>query len=130
MPEESTEVVISLSLDQSDTGELDDLARQLRSEIEALNVDSIEEVSLGEAPTGTKALDWVSVGQMAVTLAPTVVPPLFALAKSWVERKPSTPVKIRIKAGKKTAEIEYDPTRTTAAELEALVKTLGRSVKK
>ena len=130
MAEESTELLITLSLDQGDTGELDELTRQLRSEIEALNVDSIEEVSQGDAPTGTKALDWVSVGQMAVTLAPTVVPPLFALAKSWVERKPSTPVKIRIKAGKKTAEIEYDPTHTNPEELDTLVKTLGKTLKK
>jgi allophanate hydrolase subunit 1 len=52
------------------------------------------------------------------------------LLKSWVERKPSTPVKIRVKVGKRTAQIEYDPTRTSPKELEALIKALSKSVKK
>jgi hypothetical protein len=67
---------------------------------------------------------------MAVTLAPAVIPPLFDLLKSWVERKPSTPVKIRVKVGKRTAQIEYDPTKTSAKELEALIKSLSKSMKK
>jgi hypothetical protein len=47
-----------------------------------------------------------------------------------IDRKPSTPVEIKIKAGKMAAQVEYDPTKTTAEELEALVKTLHRSGKK
>jgi hypothetical protein len=58
-----------------------------------------------------------------------VVGPLFELLKSWVERKPSTPVKVRVKVGRRTAEIEYDPTRTSAKDLDALVKALNKSVK-
>ena len=67
--------------------------------------------------------------ELAVTLAPSVVAPLFELLKSWVERKPSTPVKVRVKVGRRTAEIEYDPTRTSAKDLEALIRTLNKSVK-
>lgn len=128
---ESTELLISLSLDDSDQTELDELTRQLKSEIEQLSVDSVVGVSQGKAPDGTKAVDWASVGNMVVTLAPVIIPPLFELLKSWVERKPSTPVKIKIKVGKnKTAQIEYDPIRTSAEELENLIKTLGKTVKK
>jgi hypothetical protein len=43
---------------------------------------------------------------MAVTLAPAIIPPLLDLLKSWVERNPSTPVKIKVKVGKRTAQIE------------------------
>src|SRR5262249_843328 len=99
-------------------------------EVEELSVDSVEQVSAGSAPAGTKAVDFTAIGQMAVTLAPTVVPPLFDLLKSWVERKPSTPVKVRVRVGRKTAEIEYDPTRTSSKDLDALIKTLNKSVKK
>lgn len=67
---------------------------------------------------------------MVVTLAPAVLPPLFNLVKSWIERKPSTPVKIKIKVGKKTAQIEYDPTQTSLEELDKLVKSLTKSIKK
>ena len=98
--------------------------------MEELSIDSVEEISAGPAPKGTKAADFSAIGQMAVTLAPMIVPPLFDLLKSWVERKPSTPVKVRVRVGRKTAQIEYDPTHTSAKDLEALIKVLNKSVKK
>lgn len=130
MPETPAELLIELSLEGGDPTELDELTHQLASEIQELNVDSVEQVSAGSAPAGTKAFDVSAIGQMAVNLAPAVVPPLFDLLKSWVERKPSTPVKVRVKVGRKTAEIEYDPTRTSPKDLEALIKALNKSVKK
>ncbi|HJR81985.1 MAG TPA: hypothetical protein VJ821_18065 [Anaerolineales bacterium] len=130
MSEPSAELLIELSLEGGDPEELDELARQLRAEVEELNIDSIEQVSAGSAPQGTKAVDMAAIGQMAVTLAPTIVPPLFDVLKSWVERKPSTPVKVKVKVGKRTAQIEYDPTKTSAKDLEALIKALNKSVKK
>ena len=71
------------------------LTCQLKAEIGQLNIDLLEQVSAGAAPQGTKAADFAAIGQMAVTLAPAIVSPLFDLLKSWVERKPSTPVKVR-----------------------------------
>jgi hypothetical protein len=130
MSENSTEVLIEVLLEEGDPAELEALTRQLQAEVAELHVDAIQPVSLGAAPEGSKALDMAAVGQMMVTLAPTVVPPLFELLKSWVERKPSTPVKIRIKVGNRTAQIEYDPTRTSAEDLEQLVKALNKSLKK
>jgi len=132
MSEIPAELLIELSLEggEGDRTELDELTRQLRAEVEELNVDSVEEVSAGPAPTGTKAADFSAIGQMAVTLAPTIIPPLFELLKSWVERKPSTPVKVTVRVGRKTAQIEYDPAHTSAKDLEALIKVLNKSVKK
>jgi len=130
MSENPAELIIELSLEHGDTTELDELTRQLRTEIEELHVDSTEQVSAGAAPAGTKSADFSALGQMAVTLAPTLIPPLFDLLKSWVERKPSTPVKIKVKVGKRTAQIEYDPTKTSAEDLEVIIKTLNKSVKK
>jgi hypothetical protein len=130
MSENSAEVLIELSLEGGDIVELDELTRQLRTEVTELQVDSIQSVSEGVAPAGTKGMDPAAIGQMAVTLAPAVLPPLFGLLKSWVERKPSTPVKVSVKIGRKTAQIEYDPTKTSAKDLELLIKTLNKSVKK
>ena len=130
MSESPAELFIELSLEGGDTTELDELTRQLRAEVGELNVDSVKEVSAGAAPKGTKAADFSAIGQMAVTLAPTVIPPLFDLLKSWVQRKPSTPVKVTVKVGRKTAQIEYDPTQTSAKDLDALIKALNKSVKK
>jgi hypothetical protein len=129
MSEYPTELFIELSLDGGNDAELDEITRQLKAEVEDLSVDSVEQVSAGTAPDGTKAADFAAIGQMAVTLAPAIIPPLFELLKSWVERKPSTPVKVKVKIGKRTAQIEYDPTKTSAKDLEVLVKTLGKSIK-
>ena len=129
MSEIPAELFIELELDGGNDAELDEFTRQLKTEVEELNVDAVEAVTVGSAPDGTKAVDMQVIGQMAVSLAPTIIPPLFELLKSWVERKPSTPVKIRVKVGKRSALIEYDPTKTSAQELEVLVKTLSRSLK-
>jgi len=129
MSENPAELFIEVLLEEGHEAELDELTRQLKAEVEDLRVDSVEQVSAGDAPDGTKAVDMLVIGQMAVSLAPTIIPPLFELLKSWVERKPSTPVKIKVRIGKRTAQIEYDPTKTTAKDLEVLVKTLGKSLK-
>ena len=130
MSDNPTPLMVEVVLDGGDTNELDALTRQLWMEMEELNIDSIERVSNGPAPQGTKAVDMAAIGQIAVTLAPAIVQPLFELLKSWVERKPSTPVKIKVKVGRRTAQIEYDPTRTSAKDLEAIMKALTKSVKK
>ena len=126
----STELLVSLSLEHADESEIYELTRQLRAEIEQLNVDAVDSVYEGNVPEGTKAIDWASVGNFIVTLAPTVVPALFGVLQSWIERQPSVSVKIKVKVGRKTAEIEYDPTKTSAEDLDRLVKSLGKTIKK
>ena len=130
MSENPAELFIELSLEEGDTTELDELTRQLRTQVEELRVDSIEQVSAGIAPEGTKSAELSALGQMVVTLAPALIPSLFDLLKSWVGRKPATPVKVTVRVGKKTAQIEYDPTKTSAKDLDALIKNLGKSLKK
>jgi len=130
MSEDSAELFIELSLEHGDNTELDELTRQLRMQVEELSVDSVKRVSAGAAPAGTKSAELSEFGQMVVTLAPAIIPSLFDLLKSWVERKPSTPVKVTVKVGKKTAQIEYDPTKTSQKDLDALIKNLGKSLKK
>ena len=129
MSENTSTLFVELSVDGGDPAELDELTRQLAGELNDLNVDDVIQVSEGDAPSGSKALDMTQIGQLAVTLAPSVVGPLFDLLKSWVQRKPSTPVKVRVRVGKRTAQIEYDPTQTSAKDLEALIKTLNKTIK-
>lgn len=124
------ELKIELFVEGADAEELDNLTRELKMEIESLDIESVDNVSAYIIPEGVKALDWTLIGQMVVTLAPTVVPSFFDLLKSWVARKPPTPVKIRVRVGKKTAQIEYDPTKTTAKDLDLLIKSLTKSLKK
>ena len=129
MSENSSTLIVEVSVEGGDPVELDELTRQLRAEVNELDVESVEQVSAGQAPEGSKAVDMAALGQLAVTLAPSLVPPLFDLLKSWVERKPSTPVKITVKSGRKSTQIEYDPSRTSPKEVEELVNALKQSMK-
>jgi hypothetical protein len=129
MAENSSTVLIELSLEGADAGELDGLTRQLRTEIQDLPIDSIEHVSEGSAPEGAKAVEAVAIGLMAVKLAPAVLPPLVALLTSWINRKPTTPVEMTVKSGRKTVVIKYDPTKTSQKDLDALTKSLFRALK-
>ena len=61
MPENPAELLIELSVDNADPAELDQLTRQLRAEVEELNIDSVEQVSAGPAPHGTKAADFSAI---------------------------------------------------------------------
>ncbi len=126
---ESAGLLVSVSLEDGDATELDELTRELRGEIEQLNVDSVDSVSMGSVPVGAKAAEWAALGSMAVTVAPAVIPQVFGVLKSWIDRKPTVPVKIRVKTTGGTAEMEYDPTKTSEADLEKLVKSLHKSLK-
>ena len=61
MSENPAELLIELSLDNADPSELDELTRQLKAEIGELNIDSLEQVSAGAAPEGTKAADFAAI---------------------------------------------------------------------
>jgi hypothetical protein len=89
MTENTSTLFVELLVEGGDPTELDDLTRQLAREVNELDVEQVEQVSEGKAAVGTKALDMAAIGQ--------VVGPLFDLLKSWVERKPSTPGKVRVK---------------------------------
>ena len=47
MSENPAELFIELSLEGGEPAELDELTRQLRTEVEELNIDSVEQVSAG-----------------------------------------------------------------------------------
>ena len=58
MSENPAELIIELSLEggDGDRVELDELTRQLRAEVQELNIDTLDQVSAGVAPEGTKEI--------------------------------------------------------------------------
>lgn len=127
---ESTDLLISLSIEgeDGDPTELEKLTRRLRAEIKQLDVDAIKNVSQGRAPDGTKAGGLVDWGNLVVSLGPVVLPQLFGLLKSYIERQRSVPVKLTVKVGKN--KIEYDPAKISAEDLDNLIKSLSKPAKK
>lgn len=122
------ELVIALTLEEGDDEELQALTASLRSRIKELDVWSVESVPTGNAPGEAKSAGWKEIGELAVTLAPIIIPPLFDLLRTWVTQKESTPVKLMIMLGDGKS-IEYSPDMSPV-ELEKLVKSIQSSNKK
>ena len=124
------DVYIQIELAEADAEELDRLARRLREDLlEQDGVAEVQPVSAGEAPVGTKMVDWNLLGEWAVKLGVSAIPGVFELLKRRTEKAPaSAPLKIRIKVGRRSAEVEYDPAHTTPEQLQALIESVKKSL--
>ncbi len=121
---------IQIELPGAEAEELDRLARQVREDLlEQDGVTDVQPMRAGEAPAGTKAVDWNLLGEWAVKLSVAAIPNMFDLLKKRAEKAPaSAPYKIRVKVGRRSAEVEYDPAHTSPEQLEALVAGVRKSL--
>jgi hypothetical protein len=127
MPGGTAQLEVSISLADADPAEIQALTHELRAELLTLPVESVEPVAGGRAPEGTKGLDSAAVGQLALELSPVVVAAVFELLKLWAERRRELPLKIVIRTTRRgTHQLEYDPARTSPAELKAFINALGK----
>ncbi len=91
--------------EDADAEELDRLTRQLRGDLEDLGVESAELVKGGLAPQGTKAIDPVTLGAIALVVLPATLPKLVEFLQAWSLRGQGRTVKI--KTG--MVELEFTP---------------------
>ena len=119
---------ITLLLDAgADAGaeELDQLTRQLRDELAELpEVQSADMLHAGAAPRGSKAIDPISLGALAVSILPSAVPKLVDLLGGWLLRGENRKIKIKTQMGDRSVELEYSPSAMSQADLKQLVDTL------
>jgi hypothetical protein len=86
---------LQLGVSDGDAEELERLARQLRGQLEELNVHAVEPISGGPAPEGTKAVDWVVVGGLVVRFGPAALSAVVRTVQAWVARDARRSVTIR-----------------------------------
>jgi hypothetical protein len=129
MDEGMARLVIQLDSESANPEELADLMGQLKAEISELPVQSITDEVSGPAPAGSKGMDWVSVGTVAIQVAPATVTMVFSLLRSWADRHRRLPVKVRVRAGGHAYEVEYDPAIMTDKQLDALIASLRNPAK-
>lgn len=108
----------------ADTDELDRATRQLRDEIQDLDVESVELVKNSEPLAGAKSAEVVTFGSLAVAVLPALVPKLVEFLQSWALRGEGRKIKIKTQLGDRSVEIEYSPQTTSPTELKSLVETL------
>ncbi len=128
MPDETPPLNLTLRLDaeQADDAELDRLAGDLRQEIEESGLAQPVAPSEWPAPDGAKAAGVQPIGELALSLVPSALSALATLLAGWAERSgPRRALKIVYKtADGQDVTIEYDPDKTSAAELRGLLETL------
>jgi hypothetical protein len=125
MNAKSVHLILNISAGaDADASELDLLTRHLRSEIQELDVESVDLLRDKPAPTGAKAVDPVTLGALAVAVLPAVVPKLVEFLQSWTLRKENRTVKIKTQIGDQSLEIEYSPKLMSQTELMTVVDTL------
>jgi hypothetical protein len=118
VPRVAGEQLLELQLDASDgdAEELERLTRQLRGQLEELDVDAVEPISAGHAPEGTKAVDWVVIGGLVVRYGPAGVSAVVRTVQAWVARDARRSVTIR------DGDRELVLTAATADQQERLVE--------
>ncbi len=128
MPSDPQVASLLVQIDASedaDAEELDDLTRELLSEVRELDVESAELQSAGVAPAGTKSAEALSLGGIVVAVLPPLASKLIDHLYSWVARRQSTKVKLTVQENGRALEIEFSQERMPSeAELKHLVDTL------
>jgi hypothetical protein len=94
--------VVGLGAKGADARELDELTRSLSNELRQTEVHSVERVSEGEAPSGSKG-DPITLGLLAVTLAPIAATKVFDILVDWVKRAQGRTIKVTL--GQNTIEL-------------------------
>jgi len=109
--------------------DLDALTRRLRDELEDLDLQSVSLVKTGrDLPAGAKAAEAVTLGALAITLLPSVLPKLVEFIQAWSLRGQNRTIKIKMNSGDRSVELEYSA-GTSEAALKELVDTLTTSMK-
>jgi hypothetical protein len=130
---ETSPLKLEVALDagpEADARELDRLSRQLRDEIESLDVDSVELRRGGQAPPGTMAGEEITIGSLIISLASAgVFTALIETLKGWALRKEGRTIKIETQIGDRSIKLEYSPTAASQEELTRFVESITHVLK-
>jgi hypothetical protein len=120
-----TELQLEISASDTTTEDIDQITRQLLRELRELDVESAELVKGDRAPDGTKSLDPVTIGSIAIAVLPTALPKVVDAIQAWVLRDNHRTVKFKGKVGGQAIEFEG-----SAEDLQRILTKLSKGNKK
>ena len=104
--------------------DVDALTRTLRGELEELDLQSLALARApGTPPAGAKSAEAITLGALAITVLPSMLPRLIEFIQAWSLRGQNRTVKIKANIGDRSLELEYSP-GTSEAALKGLIDTL------
>jgi membrane-associated protease RseP (regulator of RpoE activity) len=80
----------------ADAEELASLATQLRRELDALDVQSVQLERAGEVPEGAKAVEVLALGSLIVKLGPVAVGVVARVVQGWLKRSAARSAELQI----------------------------------
>ena len=116
-----TQLSIEISASDATEEDIDQMTRQLLSELRDTDVESAELAKGGIAPSGTKSGDLVTMGSIVISALPTVLPAVVGLVQAWASRGQGRTVKFKGQG----IEFEGSP-----EELQKLLQALSKGKKK
>ena len=116
MPAESPLALqLQIGLTDADAEEVDNLTRQLCTELGEL--DGVDAALAGgrAAPAGTKSVDPTLIGLLAVSVGPVLLPKFLDFLHAWAMRREGQAVKVKLQSAEGAAlEIEVPATMSPA----------------
>jgi hypothetical protein len=103
---QTTELKLEISASDVTVEDIDNMTRQLLSELRELDVESAELAKGGRAPDGTKSIDPVTIGSIAIAVLPTALPKVVDAIQAWVLRGNNRTVKFKGRVGGQAIEFE------------------------
>src|SRR5262249_9423681 len=86
---------LTISIPDSTEEELDNVTRRLVIELKDLDVESVKLLTASEAPEGTKGIDSVAVGAIAMSVLPSMLSTLLEYLLSWSFEHPGRTIKFK-----------------------------------
>ena len=102
--------------------DVDALSRRLRTEIQELGVETVALQATHTSPSGTKSVEAVTIGALAVTVLPQLLPRLIEFLQAWSLRSKDRTVKIKATVGDRSVDIEYPEGASEVAVQELIQK--------
>jgi hypothetical protein len=113
-------MVLRVNDTDADDQQLDELARQLRDELMALDL-TVEGVAAGEAPPSAKSVELAAVGALMLTLSQApVLAAIIGAASSWLgQRRQRT---VRLELGGDVLELSGQPSQEQRRAIDAWLR--------
>ena len=107
--------------------DVDALTRRLRSEIQDFGVEDVTLKTTTAVPAGTKSVEAVTVGALAITLLPQLLPRLIEFLQAWSLRGKDRMVKIKASVGDRSVDIEY-PEGASEVAVQELIQRMTQTL--
>lgn len=115
---------LTISDPASSEEELDRMTRRLLGDLKEFDLESVKLKSIGSPPRGTKGVEAVTAGTIAVSVLPAIFPKLVEFLQSWSLQGKGRTVKFKGKIAGQNIDFEG-----SFAEMEKLIAMLEKQEK-